>query len=419
MKIEKLTIDQFGPLENLKIKFSSPKVPYFNKLNINIIVGENGVGKTSLLKLISLILTDKNKLRNCNYTFNFSNDNETIKIDSDNKTNNFNPSCVIVSSYSVNESFNVLDNSRIKVPYYYCGPAEIVDKDLNTVQITSINRRILHRILLSFYGKEKYNSIKMNAIKYLMNFIKFNGLPTIELNELPPHIDENDNIKDDIRIILKDIYGIKNKKNLIHPNKINHSLLAAIIRIDRKYKIIKDLKFIKNTKPIRLSNMSSGELTMFNRFFPLITLMKENAIVLIDEPETHLHPRWIREYIYSLYKMFGEYNAHIILASHSPMIVSDVPKECIVGLYKKEDFKVEQYNIEDNTFGAGQNDILEDVFHLTNYKGKFASEIDKRLREQLLNKEYTSDEFMKALLMFHDLSPTLEKYQLMAQLNRL
>lgn len=416
MQIQKLTVQRFGPLENLKIEFYTPNYPYFKKLNINLIVGENGVGKTSLLRLVAKIFSGRlNKKSDVNLIYKIDGKN-IITIDNHTKLKSINllPSCVIVSSYSVKESFDVVDLYKNGIPYYYIGPAETVISDKKSIQINSINRKVLHRILISFYGKERYHNAKMAAVKYLMNFINYQGLPTIEVNE---SIFENSlNYEQQFVNFVSVLKPFLFNKNKIRPKSITHNLLVNLLKFDRKYNIIKDIHFMKNGISVSLSSMSSGELTMFNRFFPLITLMKDDAVVLIDEPETHLHPRWIREYIYTLYKMFADYNAHIILASHSPMIVSDVPKECVVGLIKREQV-VMQYNIEDNTFGGEPSDILEDVFHLRDYKGKFTEEMKNFIKQTLLDKDKL-DQYELVMKIFRDLSPSIDKYELMAEIKR-
>lgn len=53
MRIEKLEITKAGPLEDLVLQFNKPELNYFGNLDISVIVGENGVGKTTILKLIA------------------------------------------------------------------------------------------------------------------------------------------------------------------------------------------------------------------------------------------------------------------------------------------------------------------------------------------------------------------------------
>lgn len=75
----------------------------------------------------------------------------------------------------------------------------------------------------------------------------------------------------------------------------------------------------KYTKPLALSNISTGLKT----FLILKTLLlngaiEERGIIILDEPEIHLHPEWqllFAEIIVLLQKEFG---LHILLNTHSP-----------------------------------------------------------------------------------------------------
>lgn len=47
-------------------------------------------------------------------------------------------------------------------------------------------------------------------------------------------------------------------------------------------------------------------------------------IVLIDEPEISLHPKWQREYVLKIYDYFYKHDIKLFVATHSPLIISKV-----------------------------------------------------------------------------------------------
>ena len=51
------------------------------------------------------------------------------------------------------------------------------------------------------------------------------------------------------------------------------------------------------------------------------------GIVLIDEIELHLHPKWQREVINKLREVFP--NIQFILTTHSPQVISEISRECL------------------------------------------------------------------------------------------
>lgn len=102
---------------------------------------------------------------------------------------------------------------------------------------------------------------------------------------------------------------------------------AALIRNEKvlkSLKILRKLDFFlrKDGEIFPLRQASSGELTLIATYAFLATRMKEGAVILIDEPENSLHPRWQSEYCSRLFDLFHFYEPSIFLASHSPLIVS-------------------------------------------------------------------------------------------------
>lgn len=88
-------------------------------------------------------------------------------------------------------------------------------------------------------------------------------------------------------------------------------------------------------------------------------LEPENSIILIDEPELSLHPKW-QERIIKVYERIGK-NNQIIIATHSPHILGSVPKENIIILSKNEEGYVVPKTGEEleDLFGQPVNRILE------------------------------------------------------------
>lgn len=77
---------------------------------------------------------------------------------------------------------------------------------------------------------------------------------------------------------------------------------------------------------IDLNEASSGELSIAITFMSLAGRLENDSLVLIDEPETNLHPEWQARYLDLLLETFGSYrNCHFVLATHSPLILSDAP----------------------------------------------------------------------------------------------
>jgi hypothetical protein len=80
-----------------------------------------------------------------------------------------------------------------------------------------------------------------------------------------------------------------------------------------------------------LKAASSGELNFAVSFLSIASALSNDSLVLIDEPEISLHPEWQASYIDLLRRTFSGFEGcHYVLATHSPIIVSDVPENAVV-----------------------------------------------------------------------------------------
>lgn len=99
--------------------------------------------------------------------------------------------------------------------------------------------------------------------------------------------------------------------------------------------------------------------------------------ILIDEGEVGFHPQWQSEYLFNLINfvryLFPEYQVQIILTSHSPFVVSDLPKENLIFLEKENNLcKGVPFNNE-QTFAANIHSLLANQFFMKEgVVGKFA-----------------------------------------------
>jgi predicted ATP-binding protein involved in virulence len=96
-----------------------------------------------------------------------------------------------------------------------------------------------------------------------------------------------------------------------------------------------------NGDKITIDKLSSGEQQLYARVVALMILNPHNCVILIDEPEIALHPKWQIE-IMNIYANIGE-NNQFIVTTHSPYIISSVPNKNINFLIK-EDNKIVAVN---------------------------------------------------------------------------
>jgi predicted ATP-binding protein involved in virulence len=130
---------------------------------------------------------------------------------------------------------------------------------------------------------------------------------------------------------------------------------------------------------------------MFERYPDSDNPLAEPAIVLVDEIDLHLHPKWQRKIFDYLSDKFPQ--TQFIVTAHSPLVVQSAPKDAnIVLLRKKED-----HVVIDNELASVQNWRLDqiltsDLFGVDSARG---NEAEKKLEERkrlLGQKDLTKDE---------------------------
>ncbi|MFW2014217.1 AAA family ATPase [Acinetobacter bereziniae] len=136
---------------------------------------------------------------------------------------------------------------------------------------------------------------------------------------------------------------------------------------------------LHNNNEIRFFNLSSGEQSLFNILLGISSVIENNSLICIDEPEVNLHPEWQNEFIIKLQNIFDHITGcHFIIATHSPQIVS--------GLMSKNGFIVDMennitYNIEDYSKKSSDYQLA----HLFGYPG-YNNEYLIRIALTLLSK---------------------------------
>ncbi|WP_088832462.1 ATP-binding protein [Paenibacillus tyrfis] len=438
MQIRKIWIEKLGGLADFYLAFPRPLDYHFGKMKVSILVGENGTGKTSILKFLSQIFVDQNYFDRLKSRFHLEYEINGVEnlISNLSFNNNYLPSKVIVSSYSAFEPY------RHNSPKNY-SPAEYIY--LGTLgkgpigPIASLSS-VCIPILETFFHKDKR---KLSAIQELLNEIGYIDIPQIQISFIQS---ENylkkkyDNLKDqeiteehlmEIQYILeklhtfhRDVLNIKriNGRHLLDPIILENyvggpdgwlSDVKRLANLPGGINIVKSLSFRKGNELVPLNQLSSGELSMFFRFFKLITAISDNSIVLIDEPETHLHPRWIQKYLNMIKSIFGNYDTHFIIATHSPLIAADVPNESIIGLRKNKNGKVEQYIVNEQTLGTSPQEILREVFKLDNHFGDFTNNTMSKI-----NKLIDKGKIDLAKKLYDDLGDSDEKFSLFLRMKQ-
>ena len=77
------------------------------------------------------------------------------------------------------------------------------------------------------------------------------------------------------------------------------------------------------------SRLSSGHKIVLLSITKLIENVDEKTLVLIDEPEAHLHPPLLASFVRALSDLLIDRNGVAIIATHSPVVLQEIPSSCI------------------------------------------------------------------------------------------
>lgn len=155
-----------------------------------------------------------------------------------------------------------------------------------------------------------------------------------------------------------------------------------------------------------LSNGEKAYFDLFSRLFHGYRRLESRIVnfptlfILIDEGEIGFHPQWQKEYISRLIDFINAMtpglSVQIILTSHSPFVLSDLPKSNIVLLSKSTGSKtvVAELSVREQTFAANIHELFTDSFFIHNGTiGDFAArkiqEIIALINRQEVNNDQT------------------------------
>ena len=159
--------------------------------------------------------------------------------------------------------------------------------------------------------------------------------------------------------------------------------------IDRNREVI----FRNGGDDVKIENLSNGERMLITRTFSLFLGEYKNSVILIDEPESSLHPTW-QSRITSIYQRFAnENNNQIIMSTHSPHILASVKKEQIRLLAKDDNGNIVAYDNFLGAYGWRVDKILTEILGLENLRAPEVEEKLNKLNSLLQKNKYDTTEF--------------------------
>lgn len=269
--------------------------------NIHVLIGRNGVGKTYLIK--NMISAITNKAEDADNVGFFSAEEPAANLFAN----------IICVAFSAFDEFSSNNSEHEGIPYIHIG----------LPRNTSENQELGGLDLLA---KEFVESLKvcLGGAKYQL------WEKAIKILESDPIFKES---------------GV---------NELTVFKYEAVIR--------KEKEFIRKSSSI-FKKLSSGHKIIILTITKLIETVEEKSLVFLDEPEGHLHPPLLSAFIRALSDLLINRNGVAIIATHSPVILQEVPKNCVWKLRRTGRESVAE-RLEIESFGENIGALTSEVFGL-------------------------------------------------------
>jgi len=372
MRIKNLEIKNIGPFHSAKMDFISNDEE-LETPPIIIITGENGTGKSIIIdSLRSLFMGLFRKVeREITASKDF-----LIKSD------------IVIN----NQSLNVFTNSKKEQKFFDTNHLE-----LSEIFHSQFESNFKKDFIIDYWtSKLASDSFDINSIialeplKYLDEALS--GVhKNIDVTKVISFFDYLKDSKDEYEKQLgTSLYEILEK---IINISIGEGTLSHISRIDLK-PIIK----VRNTT-VSLDKLSSGNLYLIQRFtnllrqvysicynndIPITNYKDIKGILLIDEAENHLHPKWQKLFLNNILTLFPK--LQIIVTTHSPFIVSSIENSRIYVCKSEINYSVVTEETDLYSNKPVEDILLSPLFNTSNFNIEISNLI-KRRKDAVINND--------------------------------
>ena len=133
-------------------------------------------------------------------------------------------------------------------------------------------------------------------------------------------------------------------------------------------------------------DLSSGHKAVLSIVTGCVAMLEERSLVLLDEPENHLHPPLLAAFIRAFSELLVDRNSVAVVATHSPVVLQEVPASCVWMLDRRGGSWLSR-RPDCETFGANFERLTTQVFGVEIEKSGF----HKMLREAVVKSETLED----------------------------
>lgn len=122
-------------------------------------------------------------------------------------------------------------------------------------------------------------------------------------------------------------------------------------------------RYIEDIMSLYKEKSSSGQRIVLNTLSALISEIEPKSLIIFDEPELHLHPPLLSNFIRSISEILTEKNGLGIMATHSPVVLQEITRDNVYILENTEEF-ISARRPTKETFGENISTLMNTVFEL-------------------------------------------------------
>jgi predicted ATP-binding protein involved in virulence len=384
MRIKNIILKNIGPFKDVNLDFISDDTELENPPVI-CITGENGTGKSIILDSIRSILNGRFQRvveRNITSSKDFS----------------------IESNFLINDKYVNLKSTTSHGDSFETNNLEI-NKLFRSALESTYNKDFIFDYWTSKLSNDTFTISNITALKsesYLDSTLS--GIHrNVDLTKAISFFDYLKDSKDkdektlgtELYSILEEIINISiSNGTLSHVSRIS---LSPIIKI--------------GTTELSLDKLSSGNLYLIQRFVNLLSQVYSicvinnlpisqykniKGLILIDEAENHLHPKWQKVFLSNIQKIFPK--LQLIVSTHSPFIVSSIENSRVYVCKSKIDCSIVKEETDLYSNKPIEEILLSPLFNTRNFNSEISDLLEKRKQAHKIKNQKELEIIEKRLL---------------------
>lgn len=111
-----------------------------------------------------------------------------------------------------------------------------------------------------------------------------------------------------------------------------------------------------------VENFSTGQLQVFTLITHVCAYIHLNSLVVLDEPEIHLHPKLVTEFFVCLGELLSFFKSYALVPTHSPLVIRECVNSNVYLMQRTQDDIAHIGLVPFRTFGQDLTTLYENVF---------------------------------------------------------